>query len=396
MNEINRHYKDVKRVIRKQLFAEPYFVSKYSFSPYMACEHACKYCDGRAEKYYVQGDYEKDIIIRENLPDILKIELSKLREKGIIFIGSGISDAYQPVEESEKIMRRSARIILNSKFSAAVLTKSSLICRDLDIWKQVNEKNGFTLMISLITLNDDHRKIFEPNASSVQERLHTLKLFKNNGIPVGVMAMPFLPLINDSHDQMKLLIEKVIDAGADFIFPGCLTLRPGNQKKVYFDIITKHFPRLISRYNELYGKELISGNPSYSYRNDFYKMTGRILQQKKILERIPHKIYKDRFSICDEIFILLDHMQHLYHKNKIDTDTLKSASRKYHEWLMKERKIFNRRRNLSEDHLDRQLISLMENGEFEKIINNRKLDKFLKRIVLDRNIFDYNKLKLIN
>ena len=79
--------------IRRANLSGSFVVGKYSFSPYMACQHGCVYCDGRAERYYVEGDFERDIVVRENLPDLLAREIPRLREKGFVSMGSGISDA---------------------------------------------------------------------------------------------------------------------------------------------------------------------------------------------------------------------------------------------------------------------------------------------------------------
>ncbi len=65
----------------------------------MACGHGCAYCDGRAERYWVEGDFQRDIVARENIAELLRAELPRLRERAPIAVGSGISDAYQPVEE---------------------------------------------------------------------------------------------------------------------------------------------------------------------------------------------------------------------------------------------------------------------------------------------------------
>ena len=103
---IEKIYRTVKKAIRREQLADPFTISMYRFSPYHACEHGCSYCDGRAEKYYVDGVFDRDIIIRENEPELLELELPKLRERAPIGIGSGVTDVYQPVEVNERLMRR--------------------------------------------------------------------------------------------------------------------------------------------------------------------------------------------------------------------------------------------------------------------------------------------------
>ncbi len=192
MPEPHFQNQDMKKALKKHPLVDPFFISKYATSPYRACEHACSYCDGRAEKYYVEGDFEQDIIIRRNLPDLLRMELSHLKERGVVHFASGVSDPYQPVEKTELLMKKCAEVILQSDFPASVLTKSSLIMRDIDIWKQVHKKNGFCLLMTITFLDDKHRQIFEPGASSMEERFSTLKAFKERGIPTGVGDVPKL------------------------------------------------------------------------------------------------------------------------------------------------------------------------------------------------------------
>ncbi|MCD4819505.1 MAG: radical SAM protein [Candidatus Cloacimonetes bacterium] len=394
MTKIIKHYRDVKKAIRKSILPDSYFVSKYSFSPYMACEHACKYCDGRAEKYHVEGDYEKDIVVRENIPHILASELPKLREPGTIIIGSGISDSYQPVESEEMLMRKSAKILLEHNFPVCVMTKSSLVERDLDIWKQLNKKNGFTLVMSLTFTDDKHRKIFEPGASTVEERLATLELFKNENISTGVLAMPFLPHISDNEENIHNLMEKLKEIKVDYVLPGLLTLRPGKQKDIFMNEIKQHYPELFSEYEQLYSNELRSGIPVYDYRREKFILAEKIIAESGLNEEVPHYIYHNKFAIYDEIFILLSHMIKLYSRRNISIKRLKSAYHKFAGWLKEEKKYFNRRRSINYNDIENKIYYLFENNGFEKLIGNKKLTDFLRKVVLEHKEFDYQKLKI--
>lgn len=360
----------------------------------MACQHACKYCDGRAERYYVEGDYERDIIIRNNLPEILASELPKIKEIGTVTIGSGISDPYQPIESEEKIMRKCGQLLLETELSAAVLTKSSLILRDLDIWKGLHQKNGFLLMISITTLDDKIRQIFEPGASSVEERLKTIATFKENNIPVGALLMPFLPGITDKQEDIYQLIDRLNRMGIDFILPGGLTLRPGRQKAIYLDVIKEKYPHLMPMYSKMYGAEYPSGSPDYKFSNNLYEKVDMIMSKFRIPDRIPHFIFKDRFPLYDEVLILLHHMIHLYDKTNINTNPLKDALKRYDHWLTEERKSFMRKRKKESNLLDKKFFDIVTNDEVMSIVKNIKLSKFIKKIVIQRKLFDYNNLKL--
>ena len=89
--ELRPHEREVKAALRKGLLGEPFLASRYSFSPYMACGHGCAYCDGRAERYYVEGEFDRDIVVRSNIASRLDEELGRVRERAVVSVGSGIS-----------------------------------------------------------------------------------------------------------------------------------------------------------------------------------------------------------------------------------------------------------------------------------------------------------------
>ncbi len=388
------HYKDVKRAIKKEKFANPFTLGKYSLAPYMACEHGCLYCDGRAERYYVQGDFAKDIVVRKNLPDLFETEFPKLREKGIIAIGSGITDPYQPIEGKEKIVQKLAKTIEKNAFPATVLTKSSLILRDLDIWKKVNEKSRFILLISLTFSDDKMRQIFEPRASSVEERLNVIQKFKENNIPVGVLAMPFLPYISDTQENVNALYESLNTLGVDFIIPGGLTLRPGRQKELFLDIINKQFPKRQNDIKQIYSENRPSGSPGSSYYSKFGQEISQIEAAFNIPNVAPHRLYQGVMPKYDEIFILLSHMKDLYMKRGVDVEPLNKAIGGYTSWLKKEKTFYNRRRKIEDNYVDIKLEYQCRTGGFSKIIKNEKLETFLLDIILNRKVFDPHSLRL--
>lgn len=383
----------VKRAIRKGVFSDPFFANLYSISPYSGCEHACVYCDGRAEKYHVEGNFEQNITARMNLPELLDKELYAQRERGILQIGSGITDVYQPVEEKYRLTGACAEVLLNHHFPASVLTKSSLITRDLSLWSELNRKNGFTLLISMTTLDDSVRAVCEPGASSVQERLETIRLFREAGISVGVFMMPLLPGITDGESQIGALIAKLRDLRVDFVVPGYLTLRPGRQKDLYMKMVQQHAPGLTAQYDHLYMKNLVSGNPLYNYRVTSMNRCGTVIGTDLPME-FPHHIYRDRMPVYQEIALLLTHMKELYERRGVDVSSLKSAVKNYYRWAEQEKKRFNRRRSLHSDAIDENLLFLLRCGGFEEVIQNDRLHRFISSVVLERKIFNYCTLTL--
>ncbi|MBN2460759.1 MAG: radical SAM protein [Candidatus Cloacimonetes bacterium] len=394
MGDITKHYRDVVRVLKIDRFPDPYFLSRYRFSPYMACQNACKYCDGRAEKYHVAGDYEKDIIIRQNTAAMLQLELGRLREKGIISIGSGISDPYQPVEESEKIMAECLQILLQYDHAVSVHTKSALILRDIELCSKINLKNGFILYVSLTTLDDRIRKIFEPGASTTAERITMIETFKKNGIPVAVLAMPFLPFITDSRQNIGDLFQTLKQIDIDFVLPWNLTLRPGKQKDFFLDLLDIHYPEMRAAYDLLYANDLPSGMPHYQYRQALNRLTTELREISGLKFLPPHSLFKPMLALYDVLYILLCHMKIIYAGKGQDIQRLNRAVENYINWLSERKKYYNRRTKMSFCMLEEEIKETAAQNRLAVIFNNSRLSLFLRKIILDNRILDYSDLQL--
>ena len=388
------HPREVRTALRASLLIDSFLCCRFSFSPYMACGHGCRYCDGRAEKYWVEGDFERDIVVRSNLPVLLREELPKLRERAPVAIGSGITDAYQPLEERQRLMRECAGILADHALPVTVLTKSSLISRDLDLWEKVNGSSRFMLYMSIATLDETVRRRFEPGASPISERLETLRLFRKWGIPVGVMAMPLLPFISDGESDIRALVETLKDAGAAFVMPGGLTLRPGRQKDFFIEHLASHSPKLVERYREIFAEERASGACTRHYRDC---LSGRIASAFKgigVPFLLPHALYREVVPLYDELYLLLLHMAELYSARSVPVAGLKGATQRYADWLRMKKRIFNRKRSLRQQDLEEETRTLFTTVEAVSLLENEKLAGFLRAVAVERHVFDYLALTL--
>jgi DNA repair photolyase len=386
------HKREVKHALKRSNLSGSFVIGKYGLSPYMACEHGCAYCDGRAERYYVEGEFDTDIVVRTNLPELLAAELPKLREKGLITIGSGITDSYQPMEARTGLMARCSEVIARHSMPASVMTKSSLIVRDLATWSRVNERSRFMLLVSLVHSDDETRRAYEPGASSVADRLETIRRFREAGCATGVLAMPLLPGITDSPDSVSRLYDLVIDAGVDFIMPGQLTLRPGRQKEFFIARLSRHHPELLPLYDDLYRENRTSGSPVNSYCMELQKRCIALNVAKGVPFLAPHSLYRSLLHCYDEINVLMQHMVELYSARDVDTRPLRAAQKRYITWLTTRKAEYNRHRSWRYEDLDEELVTLCEEKdgrELSSLLGNAKLAEFLRRIVLGRETFDY-------
>ncbi len=382
----------VKRLLKKE--KQPaLFGGKYRFSPYMACGHQCTYCDGRYEKYHVEGDFDRDIVVRENAPELLEQELPRLREHGPVCISSGISDPYQPAEKHLEITRQCAEILSRFDHPTIIHTKSSLVLRDIDYWEKVHRKSAFTLMISLTMTDDGIRDRLEPGASPVEDRLKAIGEFRRRGMNAGILAMPFIPFLTDSTRQIGEFLAALNSVGAQFAIPGLLTLKKGRQKDYFLKELGKMYPHLSMKMSDLYSNEDYYGNPPSGILNSFYRTVEALWSENRMSDLVPHSVYQGQFSLYDEISILLRDMKTLYRKRGINISKLKIASQKYTLWLDKRRTYYARRRNLSYSALEEEIRILALSGELERIINNRKLSEFLCRVI-NGEVLNYRTLKL--
>jgi DNA repair photolyase len=395
MADLRLHCREVKTALRRRDLVDSYFVGKFGVSPYQACAHGCTYCDGRAERYFIEGEFDRDIVVRSNIATVLERDLRGQRERGIVFIGSGVSDAYQPPEAEAGLMRSCARILADRALPATVLTKSRLALRDLDLWTEVNRKAGFVFMVSLMTLDDDLRRVFEPHAGTIDERLEALVAFKAQGCATGVAAMPFLPGLSDSDEQIRALAARLGAIGVDFVLPGGLTLRPGRQKQFFLETLRSFRPDLLPLYERLYAEDRSSGAPVCAYGNDVHRRAIAAFQEAGLPIRMPHAIYHGRLPLYDEVYVLLQHMADLYAAQNRPVRRLRDAHARYADWLLARKKVFNRRRSLRSGAIEWELTEMARSGGLAKLLGNDKLGEFLRSVLLEGKIFNYQRLELV-
>jgi DNA repair photolyase len=370
--------------------------SLYKIAPYRGCAHGCRYCDGRAERYYVEGDYERDLEIRGDIPLRLEAELPGLRERGMVSFGSGVTDPYQPVERDNNITGRCAALLADAArpIPAQVMTKSSLALRDLPLWEKLNQRSGFVLLVSITSLDERLRKIMEPGASSFAERLATLRAFKEAGCSVGALAMPFLPGLSDKPDSIRALYAACAEIGVDFVMPGGVTLRPGRQKDFYLNALAANRPELLESTRSLFAEERPSGAPYAWAARSLFDTIAPIRREFRMPYLLPHRAFARFLPSHDSLRLLFQDMLELYAERGVNTKALLASAKAYDAWLLGLRRSFRRKRSLPEDWLENRFAEAARDGELDRILANDRLAGFARRINLEGARLNYVSLKL--
>jgi DNA repair photolyase len=212
-------------------------LADYCINPYIGCEHGCKYC--YAESYTRRFTKHNEpwgtfVDIKTNAPTILTKEI-KHKPKGEVYISS-LTDPYQPQEQKQELTRKLLEILLKHQFPITIQTKSALVLRDIDLIKQFHTRQiGFTIT----SLNDSARKQFEPQSSSVEEKLQALKELHANSIKTYAFFGPILPYISDQN--LPETLHTMADTGVDYIYVDKLNLKPGLWPTL-IDFIQKEHP----------------------------------------------------------------------------------------------------------------------------------------------------------
>ncbi|WP_181705875.1 PA0069 family radical SAM protein [Chthonobacter rhizosphaerae] len=214
-----------------------------SINPYRGCEHGCVYCFARPSHAYMglsPGlDFETRLFVKPNAAELLERELgAPSYTPKTIAIGTN-TDPYQPLEKEHRITRAILEVLAKTNHPVGIVTKSSLVTRDIDILAPMAEKGLAKVAISVTTLDKKIARAMEPRASAPHRRLETIRQLNEAGIPTGVMVAPIVPCVTDSE------IERILDAAAAFGAreAGYVLLRlPLEVSEIFRDFLLREFP----------------------------------------------------------------------------------------------------------------------------------------------------------
>lgn len=239
-----------------------------TINPYRGCELACRYCYARYTHEFLNfsdpAAFEREIYLKQNLPWLLEQELRGFDPSEEIAIGTA-TDPYQPIERQARVTRGVLEVLARqSGLRIGLVTKSTLIERDMDLLTGIAARNRLTLHITITTTDIRLARKLEPRAPRPDLRFQTVRRLRGAGLVAGVLCSPLLPGITDNGPALNLVAREAAAAGASFFAAEPLFLKSCS-RDTFLRFIADEFPRLSSSYAERYGENAFV-SPAYAAR----------------------------------------------------------------------------------------------------------------------------------
>jgi DNA repair photolyase len=198
-------------------------------------------------------DFDRKIVVKVNAVERVRAEVAAKRWAGELIAMGTNTDPYQRCEGKYRLTRGIVEVLGEARNPFSILTKSSLILRDVDVLAEAAQRTRVQVAFSVGTVDDEVWKLSEPGTPHPRRRLEALVRLREAGIPTGVLAAPILPGISDSPAQLEALAKALVEAGVESASPIVLHLRPG-VKQEYVSWLANVRPDLLIRYDEIYGR----------------------------------------------------------------------------------------------------------------------------------------------
>jgi DNA repair photolyase len=227
---------------------------QWSLNPYRGCTHGCPYCYAR--DYFRRMDrdpgagFDHEIEVKSNFAAVLEAELRRPRE-GAVALGTA-TDPYQPCEGRFRVTRRALEVLLRHPMPLSIITKGTLIVRDLDLLVQLARRVELRIWSSITTVDPAIAGRIEPGAAPPAKRLEAIRRMRAVGLRAGVLLAPVVPGLTDGDASMRAVAVAAHQAGAVALGSRPLKLDPGT-KDVFYAFVAAQFPELLPRYIARYG-----------------------------------------------------------------------------------------------------------------------------------------------
>jgi DNA repair photolyase len=228
----------------------------WTVNPYRGCEMACRYCFARYTHEFLGHNeseaFERRIYVKQTDPGALDAELKRARQSGLLVALGTATDPYQPAESKFGVTRRvleaAARV---GGVRLSITTKSTLVGRDLALLQAIAARSEISVNFSITTLDPALARRLEPRAPRPDLRFEAMAALAAGGIPARLFIMPVLPRLTDGETNLRALLVRAREAGAQLAESNVLFLRPGT-RETFFEFLRTEFPGLVPEYERLY------------------------------------------------------------------------------------------------------------------------------------------------
>ncbi len=234
---------------------------QWSFNPYQGCAHGCHYCFARRYHYLREqnphDDFSNNIQVKVNVPEVLRRELCSPSWKFDVGAVGTPTDPYQPVEGKYQLTRRCIQVFCDKQSPISLVTKGTMIVRDVDVLSDLARLAGCTVCFSITTLDESLRRQLEPGTPPALKRLQAMEKLALAGGNAGVILAPIIPGITDGEANLREVAQGALDHGARFLGSNVLFLREGT-KEHFLAFLEREYPDLTGSYRTLYAGAFVS------------------------------------------------------------------------------------------------------------------------------------------
>ena len=244
-----------KRVINEIKGGPGYLPFQFTINAYRGCSHACTYCFARPSHAWLDldtgRDFETRIVVKVNAVERLRVELDPRRWGGHHIAMGTNTDPYQRCEGKYRLTRGIVEVLAEAANPFSILTKSTLVLRDLDVLVAAARRTDVRVNLSVGTLDPEVWRTTEPGTPHPAHRVKAVAALNAAGVPCGVLVAPVLPGLSDAPEQLEAVVRACVEAGAVSISTVLLHLRPG-VKEPFMAALDATHPHLVERYRRLY------------------------------------------------------------------------------------------------------------------------------------------------
>jgi DNA repair photolyase len=298
-------YRDTSRTILAEN-ESPDVPFRFSLNPYRGCEHGCIYCYARPTHEYLGFsaglDFEQRIFVKLDAPELLRSHFRSPKWSPEVVALSGNTDCYQPLEKHFELTRRCLEVFADFRNPVAVVTKSSLVLRDVDLLAELATQKLVRVAISITTLDGALARRLEPRAAQPERRLEAVAKLTSAGVPVVVMIAPVIPGLND--EEIPQILRAAREAGA--VGASYVLLRlPRPVDDLFTAWLEEHFPerrqRVLGRirqcregrlYNAEFGKRKTGTGPYANHIRELFTLTARRLGLDRPLPELDTSVFR--------------------------------------------------------------------------------------------------------